>query len=197
MTSPGRQEEYEAEEARFAESVKQRREAKGWNQTELAKRMVLHGWKNFTQMTISRTEKGERPIRLSEARALAEVLGATVSLMIAPPEDAGIVEELAYSAGAVRLARRHIYAALSELERAKETASYVLHANQRRLSEISDPAMRTLFEEITSELEGLTELGFMDIVRDAEGAFWRDQGYDPDATSLDDPDENLSDRTMS
>jgi transcriptional regulator with XRE-family HTH domain len=62
-------------EARAIQLVQELREAAGWSQTELARRMVEAGWPNYTQMTVSRTEKGERPIRLNEAASLAEVLG--------------------------------------------------------------------------------------------------------------------------
>jgi transcriptional regulator with XRE-family HTH domain len=76
------------EEARFIAAVKRIREKRGWSQGELAKRMAESGWEAFHQTTISRIEKGERPVRLGEARGLASVLETRVDNMIMPTSDA-------------------------------------------------------------------------------------------------------------
>lgn len=55
------------------------RENRGWSQSELARRMVEAGHVNYTQMTVSRTEKHERPLRLNELAALAHVYGVGMS----------------------------------------------------------------------------------------------------------------------
>lgn len=65
-------------EQRVIETMIDLREERGWSQSELARRMVDAGWPRYTQMTVSRTEKGERPIRLNEAEALAEVFGISL-----------------------------------------------------------------------------------------------------------------------
>lgn len=62
-------------EQRVVETLIDLREERGWSQSELARRMVEAGWPKYTQMTVSRTEKGERPIRLNEVEALAQVFG--------------------------------------------------------------------------------------------------------------------------
>lgn len=62
-------------ERRVVETLIDLREERGWSQSELARRMAEAGWPKYTQMTVSRTEKGERPIRLNEAESLAEVFG--------------------------------------------------------------------------------------------------------------------------
>lgn len=64
----------------FRESMKRRREMLGVNQTELARRMKASGY-SFHQQTIQRVEAGERPIRLDEAYAIAEILDTTVESM--------------------------------------------------------------------------------------------------------------------
>lgn len=69
------------DEKRFVENLQAARRRLGWSQGELARRMVAEGWDTYSQMTVSRTEKGERPIRLAEARDLAKVLGTTVDEM--------------------------------------------------------------------------------------------------------------------
>ncbi|PWF82015.1 helix-turn-helix transcriptional regulator [Kocuria rosea] len=69
---------------RFIESVRRLREEKGWSQGELARRIQAAGVEGFHQTTVSRIEKGERPVRLGEARALAHILGTSVDRMVAP-----------------------------------------------------------------------------------------------------------------
>lgn len=70
------------DEQQFARNLAQRRDELGMSQSELARRMVEAGWESYSQMTVSRTEKGERPIRLGEARALARVLRSNLNDMI-------------------------------------------------------------------------------------------------------------------
>ena len=71
------------EELRFREAMQNLRNARGWSQGELARRMVAEGWKDFHQATISRIEKGSRPVRLGEARAIARILDVPLSSMLA------------------------------------------------------------------------------------------------------------------
>lgn len=82
------------EEARFIDSVKRIREKKGWSQGELARYLGDTGTEGFHQTTISRIEKGERPVRLGEARAIARVFGSTVEQMTMSAENSDVVDEL-------------------------------------------------------------------------------------------------------
>lgn len=70
------------DEANFARRMVEYRTALGLSQSELARKMVERGFDHYSQMTVSRTEKGERPIRLGEARVLSEILGASLQSMM-------------------------------------------------------------------------------------------------------------------
>ncbi|MBO0596470.1 helix-turn-helix transcriptional regulator [Nesterenkonia sp. E16_7] len=70
------------EELRFREALNSLRREQDMSQGELARRMVEEGWEQFNQATVSRIEKGTRPVRLGEARALARVLGTEVGYML-------------------------------------------------------------------------------------------------------------------
>ena len=70
------------------------REAAGLSQAELVQKLRESGWTNVHPTTISRIEKRERPVRLSEAARIANVLGQNLNHMLAPPETAGVEEEL-------------------------------------------------------------------------------------------------------
>lgn len=61
------------------ENIVRLRKARGWSQTEVAQRMSDRGFEGFGQMTVSRTEKGERPLRVSELEGYAEVFGESVA----------------------------------------------------------------------------------------------------------------------
>lgn len=70
------------EDTRFAAAMKRERERRGWNQTELAERLRRAGLNNFHQNTVSRIEKNERVVKMSEAYKIATVLGTTVGAMV-------------------------------------------------------------------------------------------------------------------
>lgn len=68
-------------ESNFRSRMKTRREQQGLTQTELAKRLKAYGLP-FHQQTIQRVEAGDRPLRLDEAFAIAEVLGVELTDMV-------------------------------------------------------------------------------------------------------------------
>lgn len=69
------------DEENFARRMAELRTMLNLSQSELARKMVENGFDTYSQMTVSRTEKGERPVRLNEARTLAEILGSSVDSM--------------------------------------------------------------------------------------------------------------------
>jgi transcriptional regulator with XRE-family HTH domain len=71
-------------EARVIQTLVDLREERGWSQSELARRMAERGWDKYTQMTVSRTEKGERPIRLNEVQGLADLFEVDMSFLWLP-----------------------------------------------------------------------------------------------------------------
>ncbi len=69
-------------EDNFIERMKELRTAK-MSQTELARQLNRRGLP-FHQQTVQRIEKGERPLRLNEAHAIAEILGSDPADMARP-----------------------------------------------------------------------------------------------------------------
>lgn len=75
----------------FAKTVERLREGNGWSQTELARRMQDKGFDGFHQTTISRVEKGSRPVRIGEAIALADIFERSLEWMYTPtPEKSDV-----------------------------------------------------------------------------------------------------------
>ncbi|HEY0889665.1 MAG TPA: helix-turn-helix transcriptional regulator [Nocardioides sp.] len=69
----------------FAIRVRLRREELGLSQSEVGRRMADRGFP-FHQTTVKRLEAGERVTRLGEAKALAEILRVSLSMLIAEGE---------------------------------------------------------------------------------------------------------------
>ncbi|MFZ3395580.1 helix-turn-helix transcriptional regulator [Rhodococcus sp. 7Tela_A2] len=61
-------------EKAFGQKVRQWRKARDWSQEYLAEQLNLHGF-DIHQTTVAKIERGARPLRVSEAVALAAVFG--------------------------------------------------------------------------------------------------------------------------
>lgn len=69
---------------RFRASMRARREAAGWSQADLARRLDAAGLGALGhQTTVARVESGARPVKLDEAAGIAEALGVRFEEMIA------------------------------------------------------------------------------------------------------------------
>ena len=78
----------------FAANMTRLRETADISQAEMVHKLREEGWTNVHPTTISRIERGERPVRLSEAARIAAVLGQNLARMLAPPDRAGIEEDV-------------------------------------------------------------------------------------------------------
>lgn len=81
-------------DANFARNMTRLRESAQMSQAEMVQKLRDEGWRNVHPTTISRIEKGERPVRLSEAARIAQVLGQDLPHMLMRPNRAGAEEEL-------------------------------------------------------------------------------------------------------
>ena len=73
------------EESRLIRRMTEKRLEKGWSQNEFARKLQEVGL-NWKQPTVDRVEKGARPLRFTEALAIAKFFGETVESMSAPEE---------------------------------------------------------------------------------------------------------------
>lgn len=74
------------------------RDAAGWSQSGLAHRLTGAGFEGAHQATISRIEKGDRPLRVFEAYMIADLFGITIDQLagrspVAPMDGAAGLRE--------------------------------------------------------------------------------------------------------
>lgn len=81
-------------DAHFGAMVQASRELKGWSMTEFASRLREVGLTNFHPTTVSRLERGERPVRLGEAAVIANVLDTQLGDLVVEPLPANSELEL-------------------------------------------------------------------------------------------------------
>ncbi|MFC6715096.1 helix-turn-helix domain-containing protein [Branchiibius cervicis] len=82
------------EDELFARNLRRQRESLGWSQAELAERLQEAGLAQIYPTTVSRIEKGERIVRLSEGAQIARTLQTDISAMTRLlPEEAAELRE--------------------------------------------------------------------------------------------------------
>ena len=113
----------EVDDALFAANIVSIRERAGMSQAELARRLNSLGWDSVYQTTISRIEKGDRPVRVGEARLIARALNvelSTMMLSISENHQAGQLafarEELVRAERAIRDGAEQWYLAHEQLQ---------------------------------------------------------------------------------
>lgn len=77
-------------ESLFGGRVKDLRQAKGWTQDELARRMTAAGYA-MHQTTVAKTESGTRPTNVGEIAALAAVFEMPIAALFDDSDDAQLV----------------------------------------------------------------------------------------------------------
>lgn len=149
--------------ATFAAHLRDAREARGWNQSELARRMIERGWAKYSQVSVKRTENAERAVRLDEALDLASVLGVSLVSLIGEQSEGDAAPLLALIAEAED-AQNGLRTAAQRLERAQER----IHAlkSGRGAKQLSGLAQMRLEDALLTPAEYLEQVA---AVRDDDG----------------------------
>lgn len=87
-------------QARFAEWLKGARAEAGMSQQKVADALRAQGYTHLHQSNFAKIERGERPVRLDEAVAMAELFGTTLDAAL------GLTAGATLSPAARALARR-------------------------------------------------------------------------------------------
>lgn len=110
---------------RFRRNLKSFREQAGWNQPELARKMVAQGWPTYSQMTVKRTEEGDRAVPLAEAVGLAEVFGVKMDALLLTREAEQSFAKVRRSLLELKEARRNLKASYRLWYEARINASWI------------------------------------------------------------------------
>lgn len=117
--------EYQATSRAFGQRVKAAREDRDINQAQFQERLAAYGVR-FDKSAVTRIESGEREPRLTEALAIADILGISLTGLITPA-----AETEDYASDVQRLVENSRQAVL-ELLRALDRAPAVLQLDKPR-----------------------------------------------------------------
>lgn len=108
-------------------------------QQEVADAMRERGWR-WSQATVWAVEKGDRPLRLAEARDLAEILQVPLIRLLEPPDApiAHLERSVATNRESVAVATRKVEVANHELANAHRR----LFESERRLADVQERLRR-------------------------------------------------------
>lgn len=159
----------------FGENQRRRRFEKGWSQSELARQMQEYGWKKYSQVAVSRTEDGERMVRLDEGLALASVLGTTLDRMTVPPDSfATWVQDLKVSGDKlVDTAKRLNDAARGYEELRRKIISDVERISYMASKQKAVKSLRDALEHEIHHLKGLASLTIQDLLDWIDDEEWK------------------------
>lgn len=82
------EDQYTDRERAFSNEVRRLRESRQWTLAEMAAALRSEGVDYASSMTVSRTEKLQRPVRMSESMAYGRVFGRTVYELTEPDSHA-------------------------------------------------------------------------------------------------------------
>jgi transcriptional regulator with XRE-family HTH domain len=72
---------------RFGERIRNAREARGWSQAAVARKLSAAGIRPMHPTTVSKIEAAERSVRITEAVGFAELFGVSLDNLLGRPGD--------------------------------------------------------------------------------------------------------------
>lgn len=157
----------------FGENQRRLRIEKDWSQSELARQMQEYGWTKYSQVAVSRTEDGERMVRLDEGLALASVLETTLNVMVTPPEShVAWVQDLQKQSQTVIDAAKKLNDSAKAYETARQSAlwkiDWIRAKAEKQLAAKSIKASLERELEQLSNLASLSSWKLLDWIEDEE-----------------------------
>lgn len=180
MDSPRTEPTGAIEERNFIANMKRLREAAGLSQGELAARMNANGWDKFHQTTISRMEKGTQPVRLGEARGIADALGTMVGPMLLDDQVSEKWWELDQAVRGLREIGSQIGSGVVEYMWQQAIVRQLL-ADQPPLTDDVHPATVEARQEALAQAEILLSRSYTDYIDEAMRALNGETGHDAEA----------------
>ncbi|WKX00244.1 MULTISPECIES: helix-turn-helix transcriptional regulator [Rhodococcus] len=146
-------------EMNFVTQMQALREAKGWSQTEFAKRLAENGLK-FHQPTVQRIESGIRPLKLTEALTIAEVLETRLEVMLRAASVPMVYDELAeyVAPGAFEFHVRHAEALLDRVSLMEDHIRELVGSYHAAVDQSGDVELNEDLLAVAAELERTNNL---------------------------------------
>lgn len=138
----------------IADNVKRLRDKHGLKQAELVEQLRANGLHDWHPTTLSRTESAERPVRLSEALVIAQVLGVTVEELGVNYSPAARAVEAAES-GLQRVAQARGNLTAAREEYVSAWADFVGLIRTGSESAGDDPALRRRIKSVIGRAAGV------------------------------------------
>ncbi|MGO2810997.1 MAG: helix-turn-helix domain-containing protein [Brevibacterium aurantiacum] len=171
----------------FVTNLKDRREQMGLKQADLARMMVDAGWEYFTQSTVSRLEKFDRPLRLGEAYALAYCVDRNPPYLSLPPEKFKIADKLLTATTEAKRARSELLYATAVFSDRTGHLRYLMGQSEDLKIDELDDELAGRVKASMAEAEKLIGAEAVDLVRDEIERVERppepgdDRGFNPEA----------------
>lgn len=128
----------ESADVLVGKNVRRLRELAGLSQTELAHALTERGT-SFHQQTVVKVEKGERPLKFTEAAEIGIVLNADLYALLTPSFAAERLDELRNRTGAFVVCYADVYTAASRLI---SKGGMLLDAVRRTSEWLADPELK-------------------------------------------------------
>ncbi|EYT64798.1 hypothetical protein H489_0108225 [Curtobacterium flaccumfaciens UCD-AKU] len=175
-------EKYSPQEIAFAQEAARRREQRGWTLGEMAHALSREGIDYANSMTVSRTEKLQRPTRMNEALAYARIFNTSVDEMTSTARFdralAHVNETIDMSLDYLDEVRERVRGAQWNWQIAKRSRDRILDFDESDLT-------RDQQEKREATLARLTELIEMDVISELREA-WEGAPEVPPATGSSD-----------
>lgn len=169
------------EEANFVQNLIRLREQRGWTQSDLARWMAKIGWSAFRQTTVSRIEKGERPIRLGEAHGITGLLETTMEQMVAPPIQAQLVRDLTSAQRDLAIAKYALEETARKYEAAAKQVEIVGGVAKASVEYLDGSGSDSWGDPLRAMLASIPPESAGRVVAEATDEGGGDRGVDPEA----------------
>lgn len=140
--------------------MKRLRTMQGMTQAQFAQLMQERGWSDFTQAVVSRLENGQRPLTLTESRAVAEALETPVEKMLNPVSEDYVKKVVEGRVRDFRFSKQNLRDSVSEFMNNRD----IFFSNDTNLSETDN---LKVFLELSHYIEELEKSTMWDVLLSA------------------------------
>lgn len=137
-------------DAHFATNMERQREAAGFSRADLVRRLREDAnWGTVHQTTITRIEKGERPVRLGEAFAIARALGVSFEHLVLDPDASNVVVRLGSETARLNQDYQYLVRTVEHWRAIANTVELLISSVRRRGMPDNQPPLSDALESMS------------------------------------------------